>query len=145
MEESEEEMTEYLQILTVTLSASLWALGGTCWKPWRRYVLPAILCAITLYSGVEPWKSGLMAVLLAGTASMGYGDGRTWLQRFCVGCTYSIATLPLGFTVWQIITPIVFISTFWLSKREAEGFTWKICELLTGAMIGVTIAALIST
>jgi hypothetical protein len=56
-----------------------------------------------------------------------------------------LPTLALGFTIWQIITPIAFIVMFKLSnwKPLSKDFVWKIVEFITGVLVGVTVAQLI--
>jgi len=139
-------MQEYLMILIFVLSSGLWALGGTKGKFWRRYVLPVALGTIALIGGISFSKIIIFIPLLTLFASLGYGDGKSYWYRTLIGCLYSLSTLPLGLTIWQLVLPVVFISTFALSNysKTKNEFPWKICELLTGGFLGLIVAVLIA-
>jgi len=132
-------------IASMGLGGILFAIGGTGFKPARRYILPFCLGVITILSGVIWWKC---LVVLFGTMAafhLPYGSKTPYWVKFLVGCTFILPTIVLGFTLWQIITPVAFILMFRLSnwKFFSGEFVWKIVEFLTGTLIGVTIAKLI--
>ena len=136
---------EILMILSMGLGGILFALGGTGFKPARRFILPLAFGAIALVSGF-PWLSCLILCFgLMIAFCLPYGSKTPYWLKFLVGCSFVLPTLVLGFTIWQIITPVAFIIMFKLSnwKPTANEFVWKIVEFLTGTLIGVTIAQLI--
>lgn len=138
-------MKEWLMIASMGLSGTLFAIGGTGFKPARRFILPFILGLIAFLGGVLWWKCLIVWGGLTGAFCLPYGSKTPYWLKFLVGITFILPTLALGFTIWQIITPIAFILMFFLSnwKNTANEFTWKIVEFLTGTLIGVTIARLI--
>lgn len=136
---------EWLMIASMGLGGILFAVGGTGFKPARRFILPFFLGGIALLSGVLWWKCLILCLGLMGAFHLGYGSKTPYWPKFIVGCAFVAPTLILGFTLWQIITPITFIVMFRLSnwKPLASEFVWKIVEFLTGTLIGVTVAQLI--
>ena len=138
------------------VSWGLFALGGTQISPtikgmkWiRRFILPIVL-GVCVWLGLgNGWLNIVRACAVAGLGigflSMGYGNGKTWLYRFMVGCLYGCISLPLGISWWNLACPIVFITFFVLSNVPvvAKIFTWKICEGMFGLSIGVSIAYLL--
>ena len=131
---------EVVILVVVPLCSMLFALGGTTNKAWRRYILPVVLYIGLLLLSCGLFKALASCGLLCLALHLGYGDGKSWLYRFMVGCAYTIPSVLLGFTLWQVICPIWFITLFWLSnfKWTAKEFIWKICELLFGTLIGIT-------
>jgi len=76
---------EYLMIASMTLGVLLWTIGGTCWKPARRFLLPLLLASIGATSH-DNWLRlccyGLISILVY---SLGYGEGKPWWYRGLVG------------------------------------------------------------
>lgn len=138
-------MLEWYIIGLLTLAPLLWMVGGTCWKPARRYILPVILSVFLALCGVVWYKWLLIALISMVAFSMGYGETKSWPYKFGVGCLYVAPSLLLGLTPWQIIVPVAFITTFYLSnyKKTAKHFTWKICEGMTGFLIACNYATLV--
>lgn len=136
---------EYLMILSMGICGVLFALGGTGFKWARRFVMPFILAVIALFCTIVWWKCLAMAFLMAGALCLPYGERTPYWGKFLVGCAFVAPTLFLGFTWWQVITPIAFIIMFKLSNISATNkvFLWKIVEFLTGVLIGATFASLI--
>ena len=136
---------EYLMIASMGLGGILFAIGGTGFKPARRFILPVALGVIALLGGIIWWKTIILCLGLIIAFCLPYGSKTPWWLRCIVACTFVLPTLILGFTIWQIITPVAFIGMFLLSnwKFSANEFAWKIVEFLTGALVGVTVAQLI--
>ena len=123
----------------------LGAIGGTGFKPARRFILPFILGLICLFAGFFWWKCLIVWVGLTGAFCLPYGEKVPYWGKFLVGCAFVAPTLALGFTWWQVINPFVFTGIFKLSNTKWAGttFVWKICEFIFFSLIGITIANLI--
>lgn len=123
----------------------LGAIGGTGFKPARRFILPLILGVLAMLAGFSALKCSIMALGLVIAFCLPYGQKYPYWVKFLVGCAFVLPTLILGFTLWQIITPIVFIVMFKLSNTKWGGsvFVWKIVEFLTFTLVGITIASLL--
>lgn len=137
---------EFLMIVAMTVGGLLFSLGGLSKKWLRRFLLPFILGVICLIAGKELWRCLALWVGLTGAFHLGYGGSKPYWYKTIVGIAFVFPTLALGFTIWQIITPVAFIGMFKLSnwKPMSGEFAWKICEFLSGALIGITVARLIS-
>lgn len=133
-------------IASMTISGLFGSLGGTVWKPLKRFFLPSILGLIAFLTGFLWWKAIIYALLTIGAFCLPYGEKRPYWFKFLVGCAFVVPTLIFGLTIWQIITPIVWIVFFRLSNAKILGneFVWKICEFVSFSLIGITLAALIS-
>lgn len=138
---------ELLMIIAMTVSPLLFMLGGWKWKWMRRFLLPVVLGGLVVLSGAEWWRCAAMASLMIGVFCLPYGERTPYWGKFLVGCLFVAPTLFIGFNIWQIITPIIFIAMFWLSNSSFWGrmFPWKIVEGTTGFLIGVTVSQLISS
>jgi hypothetical protein len=147
---------ELWMVLVPAVSWFLFALGGTQisdkikGQKWlRRYLLPAfwLSCVIINYGLGWVWIVRAIAVfgLGVGFLIMGYGDGKSWLYRFMVGCLYGLISLPIGVSMWNAVVPAMFFVYFFLSnfKYTAKMFTWKVCEGTFGLFIGISIAYLL--
>jgi hypothetical protein len=137
---------EWLAILIMTLSGALFAIGGTGWKPARRYVLPVLLAVTAYFSHISWWQCLGMAVTLIVALSAGYGERTPYWRKALVFAGYGLSFLWIGWTWWIVITPVVCLGLFWLSnnKLTARTFFWKAVELLYGALIGITFIVAIS-
>jgi hypothetical protein len=137
---------EYLMIASMTLGGFLGALGGTGFKWARRYLLPACFTGIALLSGFLWWKCLLYGLGTCIAFTLPYGFKISWPVKFLVGCSFVLPSLILGFTVWQIIAPIAFITLFALSNipKTAKYFPWKIVEFISFANVGIVLASLIA-
>lgn len=145
---------ELLSIIMLGLGATLWPLGGFRWKGFRRFILPlAILGCLAAY-GISFIQSLIAAILLCAATHLPYGDSTPWFKpgvvdgkfrgsKLLTALSYSVPSLVIGITWWQIITPCVFLVTFTLSNLHAtsKDFTWKLCEGLTGVTIICTLIA----
>lgn len=137
--------TEWLMIACMSAGGLLGAIGGTGFKPARRFILPIILGALAFLGGYEAWRCLVMAVGMIAALALPYGERTPYPVKFLVGCAFVAPTLVLGFSAWQVITPVAFIAMFKLSNsnRTAAAFSWKIVEFVTFAFVGVTVANLI--
>ena len=133
-------MNEYLMILIMAVCGTLFAVGGTFWKPARRYGIPLFLAVIAVLSGVILWKSLAMGFSLIAALSMGYGDRYWWWMKAVVFSAYGASFLWIGSSLWVLLTPILCFGLFFLSnwKPTANVFFWKACEFMFGTLIGIT-------
>ena len=115
-------------------------IGGQKWI--RRYIMPALAMLFIGLCGFVWWKIILTGGLMIGVLTCGYGDSASWLKRILVGIGYGICTAAIGLSIWNIITPIMFISLFLLSnnKTTANLFIHKIIEGSWGLFIGIQLA-----
>ena len=139
-------MTEWLMILCMGFGGTLFAIGGTGFKWARRFLLPVLLGGVALISGF-PWYlvAGYVLTQIV-TLCLPYGERTPYPVKALVFVSYVLPSFFLGFTYWQIITPIVCFGCFCLSnwKPTAQTFVWKICEFIMGSCISITVASLIS-
>jgi len=139
---------ELLMVFLPGCSWILFALGGTeisskiKGQKWiRRFLLPVIYGIICLF-----FVAWYQAILVTGMAiigfSLGYGDSKSWLERTAVAGWYSIISLPIGLSFWNVSTGLMFLGLFWLSNNDAtkEIFVHKIWEGTMGLMIGIQLA-----
>lgn len=134
---------EYIVMLAMLAGGGLFALGGT-WRKWpRRYILPLVMMGVALWGGFIWWKCLAMSVLMSAALHLPYGERTPYWLKFLVGCSYTATTAFLGFSWWQILTPLAFITMFWLSnwKVTSKIFFWKAVEFLTGTLIGITVGS----
>jgi hypothetical protein len=136
---------ELLMILSFTLGTGLYALGGWKWKFLRREILPIIWGILLFMSGVLLWKILIFMPLQDIMFRLPYGEKTPYWQKALIGISYVLPSLLFGFTIWQIVLPILFIVYFILSnwKKTASEFSWKIVEGTVGFQLGVIIAKLI--
>ncbi len=122
----------------------LGAIGGTGFKPARRFILPLILGFLGFLAGFLWWKCLIVWLGLTIAFCFPYGQKTPYWLKLLVACTFTLSTLAFGFTWWQIITPLTFIGMFKLSNTKWAGniFQWKVVEFLTFALVGITIASL---
>jgi len=136
---------ELLMIITMGVSGILGALGGYKWKWLRRFVLPILLGIVALTAGKPPLMCLYMSVGMVIAFCLPYGERTPYWLKFVVGCCFVAPTLFIGFSWYQIITPIVFIVLFRLSnwKPFANIVFWKAWEFIVFSMVGITVASLI--
>lgn len=133
-------------ILSMTLGGSLFAIGGTGWKPARRFILTGILGVIAYFSGFPVLSCVLYSITQTVTFTLPYGERTPYWGKALVFISYAIPSMILGFTIWQIITPVVCFLLFVLSnhKLTRKHFPWKVCEFIMGSLVAVTVSTLIS-
>lgn len=127
-------------IVYVPLGAFLFALGGTTWKGWRRWIFPMATLVFLAVSGIALWKALLACGLLAGVLHLGYGESHPWVpDKLMVALSYTIPSLVIGSSLWNLILPPSFFLMFLGSNYVFQkSFPWKIVELMAGAMLAVT-------
>ena len=137
---------EILMIIAMGSSGVCFALGGTGFKWARRFVLPVILAVIAILSGFLWLKAIIYGLALIIAFLLPYGQNTPYWGKFLTGLCFFAPALILNFTIWVLIGPILWILLFWLSNTKPfdKWFPWKIVEFLTGTLIGVTLASLIS-
>ena len=114
-------------------------LGGWKWKWVRRFLMP-FLFGVLLWGCANALTVVLSCVVLAGVLCLGYGESKSMVYRSLVFCAYVIPSLFFGFTVWQIITPLMCIALWRVSNDLvlADQFVWKVCEFFMGTLIACT-------
>jgi len=137
-------MKEWYMIATMGLGGVCFAAGGTGPKWVRRFLLPCIWAGIALLSHCNLWGS-LALLLYIPCFCLPYGSKTPYWGKTLAFISYSLPSLGLGFTFWQIITPLLCLLIFRLSnwKPTSGMFTWKVCEFLIGTLIAITVAVLI--
>lgn len=135
--------TEMLALILIIGSGILFRLGGMGLPPfkkgWRRFILPlflGIMGCIAIGLKIE------LLYALIGSAisfSLPYGSKTPYWLKCIVASTFTLPILFIGFTIWIIIVPVLFIALFLLSnnKISANEFGWAIVEILTGTGIGI--------
>ena len=130
-------MSEWWQIYQMAVASTLFAVGGTRGKYWRRYVLPlAIIVPYTPSWSVLGYVLGLSVAL-----HMGYGERCSWIRRVMIFSGYSLPCLFFGWSWWIVLTPILCSLLFLLSNSRptASVFLWKGCECAYGLLIAITV------
>lgn len=130
-------MTETYEFWIIVSSAVLWRLGGWKWKGFRRYILPIAMFLFGWQTmGITPaliWACLLSMVVY----HLGYGEKHEMWERIIVAIAYGVVTLPLGWSIWQLIVPIAWLSLWWLSNSKwRNSFSWGLCELLFSIILG---------
>lgn len=144
-------MNEWLMILAMALGGILFAAGGTDipkigGQKWlRRFLLAFGLGLLIFLCKVVWWKALVVASGLCIAFHLPYGEKSSYLVKTITATCFTLPTLVLGFSLWQLFTPVAFLSMFWLSNSKYFGkfFPWKIVEFLTGIYISVTIIQLL--
>lgn len=134
-------MPETGSILLLTSGPLLWMLGGAVWKPWRRFVWPAVVGAVLAATG-HPWAPvALVAASLAAVNHLGYGDRTPWWGRALVFASYG---LPSGWLLWWgplVLAPLLaalLLLLMWASRR-VNAVQWKIWEAAAGLLQAASI------
>lgn len=126
--------------------AALWRLGGWHYKWARRYVFPFFIAISSFVKNIKTkkkWLQILLFPLLIGAFCLGYGDNRTYLQRFIVGCAWVAPRFYfLGFGWFAATVPVIWIILFWLSNnsKTKKYFKWFWVEMITGGCVGLAYA-----
>lgn len=136
-------MTESMELWFIAAMATggtLFAVGGTTNKAWRRFALPGVLGLLLTQFFTTSKMAWLSVLLLCIALHLGYGEKKSWIERSLVAVSYTAPSLLIGFTPWAIITPILFITLFFLSNTEyfKNFIVWKIVEFMVGVLIAIT-------
>ena len=130
-------MTETYEFWIIVSCAVLWRLGGWKWKGFRRYGIPISLLFFGLMVGTPRVALSYACLMSCLIYHFGYGEEHKDWERIVIAIGYGAATLPLGFTIWQMIVPIVWLSLWWLSNsRLRNSFGWGLVEILFGTVLG---------
>lgn len=137
-------MTEILGLIIIIGSALLFRMGGMGLLPfrkgWRRFILPIFLGIIGIIATNHKVELVFAVICSVIAFSLPYGQKTPYWLKCIVATTFTLPTLFLGFTIWVIIVPILFITLFILSNNKitANEFGHAIVEILTGVGIGIT-------
>lgn len=135
---------ELIIIAVVLLSSLLFALGGTFWKPLRRFVMPLILTSGGAILGIRWWKCLIALPLLIGANCLGYGEQTPIFMRILTISAFGVALLPMTNKknwLFVLIVPITFGVNYWVSLNYAW-WSWKFVELATGGAFGLVVCLL---
>lgn len=136
---------EMLMILAMGAGGILGCLGGFRWKWMRRFLLPVIFALIAIIGGFEIGKASLMALGLIVAYSLPYGEKTPYILKVGIAICHILPFLAIGFSLWMIAYPIVFMGLFYSSnKLPFKEFSWKIIEFLLFGIQGVILASLIA-
>ena len=136
---------EWLMIVAMGAGGVLFAAGGTGPKWARRYLLPVILTIVAGVSGVIWWRCAIYWATQTGVLHLGYGEKLPYWRKMLTFIAYVLPTLILGFSWWQLITPVLMIALFKLSnmKWSANIIFWKAWEFISGALLGIIVSSVI--
>jgi hypothetical protein len=156
---------ELYMVFLAPICALLFALGGTQisttikGQKWlRRFVLPAIL-GLAVGFAITWWQGLLVGCLACASLHQGYGDRASWLKRTLIFLSYGLISLPIGWSLWNIFTPIIAMSLFVLCNLKVDirdydpshihlkfgdVFVWKFFELSMGFLIGFQVAYILA-
>ena len=134
-------MSEWQIIALVTLGPCLWALGGTGWKPARRYVWP-LAAGLLLW---RPW--GIASALsIAATATLPYGDRTPWPMKALIFASYGLPVcwLDWRFGLWWALGMGVVLACLMRLSQGHNRVSHKIFEFSCGALqsVGIVLGCL---
>lgn len=144
---------ELLMLMAMSISGTLFALGGTEISPkikgqkWlRRYLLPVLLGIVAYIGGKSLQNSLYFATSLSVSLHLPYGERTPYWIKTIVFISIFSSSLWLGFTLWQIISPILVIILFKISNAKwgQNIIFWKAWEFITGSLVGITVANLLA-
>ena len=126
-------MPEYKMIILLTLGPFLWCVGGTWWKPARRFVWP-VLAGLMLFGSASWWQAlGFVAALVLANV-LPYGDRTPWRIKvivfFALGA-HVIDLDPIFGLFWALGTAIT-LATLMLLSRTYSRVTHKVWEASAG-------------
>lgn len=118
-------------------------VGGQIWL--RRFLLPVCFGLLCYFSKEVWWRDIILSIGLCIAFILPYGSSSPYWKKAITACCFSLPTLILGFTFWQVFTPAAFLGMFWMSNSNywKRLFPWKVVEFLTGTYIAVTIISLL--
>jgi hypothetical protein len=136
-------MTETMAMIIIIGSAILGRMGGAGLPPfhkgWRRFILPLFLGLMGCFA--IGFKIELLYAVIGSVIAfcLPYGSKTPWWGKCITAICFTLPTLFLGFTIWAIIVPVLFIGLFILSNNKitANEFGWVICEILTFLGVGI--------
>lgn len=127
-------MPEWASITLLALGPLLWMIGGTWWKPARRFVWPAVAGGLLVATGSGWWALATTAGLV-GVNCLPYGDKTSWGQRAATFTGYALPGLFVG-GLWWVTVPLACIglTLYMLLSRRVNAVTWKTWEALAGLL-----------
>lgn len=144
---------ELYTIACAVLGALLFSLGGTeipyfkrGFKYLRRELLPVSWGLLAFSAGIEWWRCLGMAICFDACFRLPYGDRTPLWLKFLVFVSVPIASIWIGFNIWQVIAGAVSFILFLLSnwKPTASAFNWVTCCIIIGILIGLAVGNLIA-
>lgn len=113
-------MTDWLKVWLLIIAVAGWLIGGTVWKPARRFVYPLIAAFILHLHGIDAWRIGAVYLSLVLANSLPYGDGSRAWRRGLVFVALAAPSLWLSWHLWWLrllLTGGGCSLMFWLSRR----------------------------
>jgi hypothetical protein len=140
------EKAEWFMIALMVLGVACFSIGGTGYRFVRFAIMPLLMGLIAYFSAIPLWRDLLFACSLGVVLTLGYGEKIPYWRKALTFSGYSLATLWLGFSWWQVLSPPLILLIFFLSnwKVTSSIFRWKICEASFGFLIAVIVADIIS-
>jgi len=126
-------MSEPSMIVLLTLGPMLWMIGGTFWKPARRFVWP-VIAGITLVGLVSWWVWAGVVATMIGTACLPYGERTPWWLKNMVFASLGAHVIWLDpiFGLWWALGMGIIGSCLMLLSKRFNRFTWKVVESIFG-------------
>jgi len=93
----------------------LWQVGGQCWKPARRYIIPVLASIYSLFvkDRGKRWACGIILALMA-VLSLGYGEGSDIRKLF--GGSDTITRIAIAVLIAAVLVTYGIV---------AHGFLWS--------------------
>lgn len=143
---------ELFIVVIPVLSGFLFSLGGTeitekiKGQKWiRRFVLPFAIMFPSSLIIFSWWQSLIVAIIACIVFHLGYGDRASWIKKFFIFAGYGLISLPIGLSWWNLFTAAgCFILMLLSQKVMPKTFTWKICELSFGVLIGIQVSYILA-
>ena len=136
-----------LHIFLVPFGALLWYLGGYGYgedgipnegiprfgKGWRRWVWPTVIGVAAIAYHVTVPHAAVVAILIAISNALGYGESKSWAERVFVGFALGMPVILLYWSwVWPLATMLTFIPLYVFSLKH-NWMYWGVVEAITGA------------
>ena len=125
-------MSEWKIILLLTAGPLLWALGGTIWKGWRRFVWPAVAGLLTSSIWVVPAMI-LSNILPYGDRTPGWLKAIVFLAISSIGIVINLNSWPVTLAGWLLICGA------FMATKKLFWFTHKIFEAVCGFVQAVAV------
>lgn len=140
------------------ITASLWALGGSGKKAFRRFGVPLILCLFAYGYGLKSLNLAIYALLTFGLIGFGPGYGDDYFKRlkslywpyvFILGSLYGLCQIALVMRFGNFLSLLVIsgvcgvVFGVGMLVSKSKFLPWKIAECLTGLAVGSAAAVVI--
>lgn len=97
-----------MKLATICICAVLFSLGGYCFLPARRFIMPFILAiAISVITGI--WWSGLLVTPVIGTLCLGYKNFGSGNFARAIWLGLQALVIGLGLAITGHLFPILYI------------------------------------